>query len=448
MSVYPLCRAMAFVILALWSNACRLSPREYAIIDAWLLCDDCLNGERAAVRGIGGKAVHTLDQALVGPSPGRVASKEAQFRQMYATLASPSVTESAFVAALRSNYVARYQSRAATSLGDIGGSRALRSLRRARESAAVRGYRPDVLAIIQAVLALGESDAFAGTVTPGTPRFGDTVRVAEGGGLAWDGDESVVLHGSPFADSLIVSRWPPDSLAFVAVGFLGDYALSVTRLGPQAVTQVSPLRIVSPSYTSHTPTTAPLVTADSFPQTRYMLLPSQVSDSTDYFRFEPATSLTVTASLTSSGRESPDLRWFRCAPLSLVPVAGPVTALKGYVVDERGSPVGDALVRIAGTGFGSTTSGGGRFSFAAVPASPSVVEVRATKIGYMLSGTRVQLGADSVQIPLLFGGTTEATARSRSASTVTIPVGACRLLQVVVPTWGGARVLRLRLTSP
>jgi hypothetical protein len=447
MSVHRPISAVALAIFALWANACRLSPREYAIIDAWLLCDDCQSGERAAVKAIGGKAVHTLNQALVGPSPGRVANKEAQFRQMHGTLDSPTVSESAYVTELRSNYVARYQSRAAISLGDIGGSRALRALRRARDAAATRGYRADVVGVIQAVLTLSESDAFTGRVTPKTPRFGDTVRVARGGGLAWDGDEAVVLHGSPFADSLVVFRWLFDSLAFVAVGSLGDYALSVTRLGPQAVTQVSPLQIVPPSYTSHTPTTAPLVTADSFPQTRYMLLPSRVSDSTDYFRFEPAASLTATASLTSAGRESPGLQWFRCAPFSLVPVAGPVTVVRGYVVDGAGTPVDNANVSITGTSSAALTAGGGRFSIGGVPASPGVVEVRAFKTGYMVSTTRVQLGAESVQIPLLSAGTTDATARSWSASTVTIPAGACRLLQVMVPSGGGARIIRLRLRS-
>jgi len=134
-------------------NACHLSKEEYTKIDAWLLCDDCANGERAAVKAIGGKAVHTLDRALIGPSPGRRANMEAQFRQAYRTLpGAPTVPESAYVAELRDNYVALYQRRAAISLADIGDSRALAALRRAQVQVVTRGYRSDVVRVINALL--------------------------------------------------------------------------------------------------------------------------------------------------------------------------------------------------------------------------------------------------------------------------------------------------------
>ena len=428
--------------IALLFQACQPSASEYATLDGWLLCDDCRNGERAAVHAIGGKLVHTLDQALIGPSPGRVANKEAQFRQMYRTLPAPSVSESDYVAELRGNYIARYQQRAALSLGDIGDSRAVAALRRARDAARARGYRSDVVTVIATVLALRESRPFAGTVAPQTPRFADTVRVAQGGGLAWDGDESVTLNGTPFADSLEVGHWT-DSLAFVAAALPGNYALSIHRLGSGAVTQVVPLQIIAPPYQSHDPATAPVLTALPLPQTRYLALPSSPADSGDFFKLEAAGNRPFTARITAAGANTLSLRWLVCATLAMPPLVAPVT-LTGRVVDENGVPVDGALVSLLTTGVQVVTDVSGRFSLSGLPAVPPV-DVRVSKLGYARTGFSIQLGVDSVMLPI--SSDTTAIVLTTVASSVTIPAGGCRFLRIT-PAAGAPRVIRLRLTSP
>jgi len=438
-------------ILAVTLAACHLSKPEYATIDAWLLCDECPDSLRLAVKNIGGKAVHTLDQALIGPSPGRRANKAAQFRYSYAMLPSPAVSESAYVADLLSNYVANYQSHAAISLGDIRTSAALAALQRASDSAAARKYRPDVVKVINVVLALASAKSFGGTVNGNagavSARFADTVHVGRGAGLGWDGDESVIVHGSPFADSLLVARWSPDSLAFLAVAPLGDYAVSVTGLGANSARQVFPLRVVPPGYASHTAATAPLVTVDSIPQTRYLLLPSRPGDTTDFFRFEPTATHAVTASVTASGLEPATLRWLTCPALTLLTIPGPTTSVTGRVIDEQGRRVAGAEVMVPGYPTSAVTDSTGRFVLSGIAVEAARTFV-ARKVGFHPTRTLVQLAADSVQLGVVDSLLTAGTAVNRHASTLTMPAGSCRLLEVLVPFGGGPRTLRLRLTSP
>lgn len=433
----------ALATIALFAPGCRPSEREYETLDAWLLCDDCEDGEREAVREIGDKLVHTLDQALQSPTPQRIANKEAQFRQVYRTLSPPplGLSESAYVAELRSNYIARYQQRAALSLGDIGGSRAITALRKARDSAVVRAYRPDVVAVIESVLALKESDTFAGTVNPRTPRFADTVQVGQGTGLAWNGDESVRLLGSPFADSVVIAR-SPNSLTFVAAALPGYTAVVIRGLGPNSsVSQVAPLQIVPPPYRANPPGSAPELTGYPFPQIRYLALPSAPKDSGDHFRFEPAVSRPITASVTGADVRGGTVSWLVCSTLGGLPVVAPAK-LAGRVVDENGGPVVGADVRIVGLATNTTTGVGGRFVLSNLAASSPIL-VRVQMLGYQSSDNLVQLGVDSVTLLIRSPGS---NALGTFASSVTVPAGGCRYLRITSapPT----RIIRLRLISP
>lgn len=445
---------MMLVALGATTAACRLSKAEYQTVDAWLLCDECPDSLRAAVKALGGKAVHTLDRALASPSAGRLANKKAQFQYVYSTLRSPAVSESAYVADLLSNYVATYQRRAALSLGDIRTPAAFAALQRANDSAAARNYRGDVVRTIKVVLTLASAAAdstlaFAGGVHPATPQFGDTVRVLSGQGLSWNGDEGVILNGSPFADSLVVVRWGADSLAFVAAGILGDYGVSVSRLGPNNnMTQVFPLAIRPPGYTSHPPFTAPNVTSDTLPQTRrYLLLPSRPGDSSDFFRFQPSTTRTYTATVTVSGLIPPTLRWYNCAGVTMLIPPGPFVSVTGYVIDERGRPVDGAVVTVVGLAGSVVTDTSGRFVRANIPVA-AAAGLRAAKLNFRVSQTSVQLAADSIRLGVVPSPLTEATAVNRQSSTLTIPGGSCRYLQLLMPSTGGAHVIRLQITAP
>lgn len=433
-------RVVAWIVLVL--VGCRPSDREYATLDAWLLCDDCSNGERAAVQAIGSRLTRTLDQAVRGPTPGRVANKVAQFTQAYASLPSPAVTESAYVATARSNYIARYQQRAALSLGDIGTRRAVQALERAADSAVTREYRDDVVDVIETVLALVRTGPFGGAISPALVRFGDTVIVRRGSGPGWNGNENVLLRGAPIADSVIVTRWGTDSLSFVVAASMGDRAVSITGLGASEDTESVLLHVVAPGYRSHTPASAPVVTAEPFPQVHYLELPSRFGDSTDFFRFEPPTALMVTAHV--AGRSGVSLRWFNCSATLFMP--GASGSIAGVILDQSGVPLGGATVRREGTLLATTADAFGRFMLPILPPT-SIVSLRVTRLGYRTILYRVQTGADSVDLGAVLGTSPYAASVLRQASTVVIPAGACRLLQVGT-SGGGAGVRRLVLTSP
>src|SRR5882672_3598087 len=119
----------------------------------------------------------------------------------------------------------------------------------------------------------------------------------------------------------------------------------------------------------------------------------------------------------------------------------------GAVVDERGEPIGNAQVTPIGMAVSTTTDSAGRFMLVGVPASP-LPRLRAQKIDFRPSVTTVQLVADRIQLGITRTTVSEATALSRHASTLSIPAGACRMLQILVPSTGGQRTLRLRVTSP
>lgn len=437
-----------FLVLAILSTGCKLSDQEYATINAWLLCDDCRNGERAAVKAIGGKAVHTLDVFLKGPSRGRIANMEAKFRQTYHTLPSPSVSESDYVAELRRNYVALYQRRAAISLGDIGGTGAVGALRRAQRDAVARAYRPDVVRVINAVLGMRDFPPFSGTIRPSVVRWPNSVHVIRSpSGSAWNRDEAVALyHGAP-SDTLIVSRWPAvsDSFSFFAVAAPGQYALLVTGLGPPADTQVASFTIEAAPHSTHSPANAPTVTAATLPQTLQIAMGFRRGDTTDYFRFQPGTALAVTAAV-SAAEDAPSLLWYTCPPTALAVLGSPDTLI-GHVVDPGGAPIGGAVVRIQGTVVASLTSGTGRFSLPVTPPPPItggkwVLQVQ--RIGFPPITRRVQPGADSVVLSLVPSG----GGLSHYAMSVRVPAGSCRMLELAVSGVDRARVALLRFLSP
>lgn len=435
-------------------GACKLTPEEYAKIDRWLLCDDCRNGERDSVKAIGGKAVHTLDQALIRPSPGRIRNIETQARQTYRALSAPSVSEAAYVAAQRDNYLALYQRRAAVSLGDIGGSRALNALRRAQRDAQSRGYRADVIRVINTVLGSASWGRFAGQVRPNPAAWGQSVHVVRDSNTpAWDGNELVALYQALPSDSIALSRWPQvtDSFSFVALAESGPYALLVTGLGAPSDTQVATFTISAAPHPTHKPADAPTVTAALFPQTVQIAMGFRPGDTTDYYRFQPGADFAITA-LASSAPDVPTLRWFGCPPVDPLSVdslaaGGTPGSLIGRVVDENSDPIAGAQVRIVGSALAVITNASGRFAFTPFPLAfvtpTELIRLRATRIGYGAFDELVHSG-DSVVISL--GGPSQLR---YSGSSVFIPGGACRFLQVAIPsTDPHGRLVRLRLTSP
>lgn len=429
--------------------ACALKDEEYAAIDAWLQCDECVDGERGLVDSIGPDAVPTIARALRGPSEGRRTIMRRKLEAHYQQFGTTALTRDQYVNHFMGNYVATYQKRAAISLGDLEGRKAREALETALDSAEQRGYRPDVVGVIAGVLAGFEKRPFAGSISRRAVTFNDTVTVRQGTGLAWNGDEWVILHATPYGDSLVIGP-VTDSLKFVAVGEVGTYSLAVTGLGPQADTQVTPIGIVSVRYATHSRATAPVVPTalTQLPVTRYLALGAQPGDTADHFRLEPSALLSVTAMAESPGLDAPTVRWYLCASVALA-TWGPSSRLSGVVVDERRAPVAGARLSVVGTALAALTGGLGEFSLTSIPPSATaggLVDVQVSKLGYVSRIHRVQSG-DSVRIHLVSSGAREESARSQRGSRAEIPGGECRILQVAVRS-GGVRIVRLRFTSP
>jgi plastocyanin len=279
--------------------------------------------------------------------------------------------------------------------------------------------------------------------------FNDTVILREETGLVWDGDEWAILHGTPFGDSLVMGP-VTDSLKFVVVGEVGTYSLAVTGLGPQAETQVTPLGIVSVRYATHSRAMAPVLPTAALsqsPVTRFLALGAQPGDTLDHFRLEPSALLSVTATAESPGLEAASLRWYLCASVALATL-GTSSRLSGVVVDERKAPVIGARVGVPGTAVQAMSGSLGEFSITGIPPSATtggIVEIEVSKLGFVPRVHRVQAG-DSVRIHLVSTGAHQASARSQRGSTVEIPGGECRILQVAVRS-GGVTIVRLRLTT-
>lgn len=106
------------------SVACTRTPREEIAVQRWLLCQECVEGELAAVVALADTAVGVLGRALKGPPPAGIRNMRSQMQDAYRPIPAPLVSESVYVNHFVDNYVATYQSRAAIALAEIGTPRA------------------------------------------------------------------------------------------------------------------------------------------------------------------------------------------------------------------------------------------------------------------------------------------------------------------------------------
>lgn len=100
-------------------------------IGRWVECEECQDGELAAVVAMGAAAVPALATFLAqGPPADRIALLEQALRESHAKLSgdSQALSQAEYVARYRGNYLAKYQTRAAMALGTLRTPEALRSL--------------------------------------------------------------------------------------------------------------------------------------------------------------------------------------------------------------------------------------------------------------------------------------------------------------------------------
>ena len=423
-----------------------LSEREEAIIARWFDCDECTAGELDSVVHLRDRAVVRLAQGLRGP---RQDALLAARRQAQATYTADSILSSErYVALLLENFVGRYQMRAAIGLEAVGTAGAIQALREARDSAAAWGHRTDVARTVEAAIVSLSFARFTGTLSDTSVRFGSRV-VVQPDTLTWDGSESVVLSGQPFGDSLVVHA-DSDSIVFLAVGEWGNHTVQLTGQGPDDDTLIAPLNIISLRYDPRSPATAPIITATELPQRRYLVLGARRIDTVDHFRFQPVVPLALTASAEVPGFVAPSLQWHLCTSPMLAPI-GPRSRLAGRVQDERGTAVESASVHMTGTSARNVTDVDGRFALVNYPPMATrtgFATLNIQKQGFRTREVRVQAGADSIIVSLTTDSASARSAVSREASSVRIAGDSCRVLRVSVPGSGGARIIRLRLTSP
>lgn len=304
-----------------------------AIVERWLTCIECIDGEREAVRQLGGDVVPRLTHAVYGPTAPEMAGIEQRARGAYARIGGAAVPESVYVGRAVSNFRAVYQQRAALSLGDIGTAEALQaiedaiafdSIARDTSASGLGFYRPRVRQLLHNSLALARHAPFGGAITPSPIGFGDTIVVRRDSSLGLGG-ASVELPGAPFGDRLGIRAWGDDSVALIAGVRSGEYALLVEPPPAAGRSAAVPLHVRSFSYATHDAVTAPNVTDLDFPQVRFLALGTAgVEDTIDYFRFEARDTLTLRVVADWRDPGELDLRWFRCPQRGLPPVLLPV----------------------------------------------------------------------------------------------------------------------------
>ncbi len=138
-----------------------------AVIQHWLTCEECVNGELAAVRALGAAAIPPLSQAVLGPPPEAIANMRRSSlaswhrAQRYSLTLSPGERalrplgdSAAFMTRDESAFRSVYQVRAAHALHVIDPVRArsiLEQRLRQNDSLPVKFFRPDVRAAVDSL---------------------------------------------------------------------------------------------------------------------------------------------------------------------------------------------------------------------------------------------------------------------------------------------------------
>jgi len=345
------------LVIACTGQASR-SHEDFGKLHNWLICDECINGERDSVANIGDRAVGRLDSALVGPSPQRIALMRAKLGDSFRFAHRPGADSNAYIKPRLANYVATYQKRAAMSLGDIGTPAAIAALERASRDAGLRGYRPDVITAIEVARRRGRAPRYGGRITPSHLSFGEIVSVIAPPGRHFTPQNHAAIAGSPFPPDQIPFARVGDTLRFMAVANTGTHAIVVTdplqtrdtTLGSVTITSLmdatdramrgcgtadtacavanAPLLLDTiPAGSSTTGVHLPRVFAapigrPSAPFAVFLVLSRMPPrpDTIDFLKIERPDSLPLTALLDWHGPANLDLAWRKCSPFG--PVAG------------------------------------------------------------------------------------------------------------------------------
>ncbi len=320
----------AFILLATLS-ACR-EERLLPPIEAWLHCDECIDGERAAVRALGDPTVPQLARALLdGPPTRKRRIVRRQAVGAHSRSGVGTISASAYAAQMVDNYVAKYQKRAAVSLGDIRTPRAKSALDEALQPARRSQYRADVWRTIQSARMAIDATPFAGKFERPMVAFGDTAFLLAPPARPFTRNDIVTFDDKTFPPANLLLSQQPDRLGFAAVGGSGAHLIAVRNIR-RGTTEVASFIITSIADANDRATRncpdrgcevsrSPIIPAAALPYQTFLSLWSEPphKDSLDMFRFPSASSpLRVTAQLDWIGPGNLDLLWRHCSQFTPV----------------------------------------------------------------------------------------------------------------------------------
>jgi hypothetical protein len=319
------------VILLLAAIAACRDERLSRPIEAWLLCDECVDGERAAVRALGDQAVPELARALLDGPPEvsrdvvRHQSITAHSRAGVGTLSG-----NQYATQMVDNYVAKYQERAAVSLGDIRTASAKSALDQALQLPRRSRYRADVWRAIRAARMAIDATSFGGKFDRSVLDFGDTAFLLAPPARPFTRNDMVTFDDMAFPPGDLFLSQRSDRLGFAAAGAPGSHLIAVRTLGTGR-TEVASFFITSITdgndrATRNCPDRAceisrsPIIAGAALPYNSFLSLRSMPPrpDSVDMFRFMPSSLLRVSAELDWSGPGDLDLLWRSCGQFTPV----------------------------------------------------------------------------------------------------------------------------------
>jgi len=322
-------RALSAFMLVVALAGCR-EERLLPPIEAWLYCDDCIEGERRAVSALRDGAVPQLARALLDGPPAEkreVVRQSAVGAHSRAGVGTPSAQ---YAAEIVDNYVAKYQKRAAVSLGDIRTPRAKGVLDEALQPARRAQYRADVWRTIQSARMAIDATPFGGKFERSIVSFGDTAFLLAPRARPFTISDMVAFDHKIFPPADLFLSRQADRLGFAAVGASGSHliALRNIRMGTsevasfiiRSIADANDRAMENCSDRACEVSRSPRIPAAAIPYRSFLSLwstPPQ-RDSLDMFRFEPSSPLRVNAQLDWNGPGNLDLVWRSCSQFTTV----------------------------------------------------------------------------------------------------------------------------------
>ena len=319
------------------SAACRREQAAAPDIERWLHCEECLDGEREAVRALGAAGIPELRRALLdGPRRAERDAMVQQYRSAHRSIPDPSSLESDYIGTLLEGYVASYQSRAIVGLADIGGPEA----RQALEEALARpsGFRSDVVDALRVAIALFEADRFTLSATPERVAFGDTLTISRPAGPRLDAFEAINIQSAIYPDSLVRVPGAGDSQRLIVTALPGERIVSVKNPADASDSSLAIIAVWTLSDANDRllgecasfrclADSAPQLVGDSGSATQFLSLwrTQGTSDTMDAFRVFPSQMVSVVASLDWRPAGQLDLVWERCSDGTRLPSIPPRT---------------------------------------------------------------------------------------------------------------------------